>query len=183
MIKINDAILLTFPRSGSTALEKSLLAKCEVVLDKTHIVEESKNKKIITVIRDPLESMTSFIAMTLHYFPDIENSDNWKRMFGDLSWTGIFNEIYDYLILNANLVITYEGLMDNLTETTKLVSDFLNLKMVNPNAEITVGDDNPSAYYLSTSKRSPIYDEAIKKANSLDLTSCYERYNKIKSNI
>lgn len=181
MIEIKDTVLLTFPRSGSSALEKYLLQKSGAKIYKTHRITECSDKRIITIIRDPMDSMTSFIAMTLHYFPNIEGTEQWNQIFGNLSWTGIFNEIYGYLINNADLVIHYDDLMKSPEKVMDILNDYLNINFIDKDAVITLGDDNPAGKYLATSTTSPVYNIAKEKAQNLDMSSCYEKYYILKA--
>jgi hypothetical protein len=162
-----NTILLTAPRSGSNLLENTLEAMSLIRILKTHSCWHTKNKNIITIVRDPLDTITSWAAMRMHYRNGEIKKDLVKH----------YCSIYTFLINNADVILDYNDLIDNPYGPTKNVADYMGIKTFFSTPEIARNSDTPSRRYLVSSTSSDYYKVAQEIFRDTDLSECYRLYN------
>jgi hypothetical protein len=170
MPKIEDHILLTYPRSGSKYLTEIIEQTSGIRLISTHDINKTFNKKIITIIRNPLDTIKSKATM--------------QRNFGqykDLKeYADGYCKTYDHLIINANLIIKYEDLISNNDLLIEFLFDYL--KITNNNIKYSsILKDSKDYNYLVSSKTSSLYESVPMDTINLDLCNKYYQECKDKS--
>jgi hypothetical protein len=159
--------IITYPRSGTHYLQNLILAYSSQEITFSHYPVTEDNF-VITIARDPFDSIQSLVAMKKHYNPETYSENDYKEYYVGL---------YKYLYSNANLVIDYNDLINFPEETTKTICDLLGFKK------------NPSTYKMSANKRSIEYLVSSKTVKEYgeqyfkieDMVDCYDEYHKLLS--
>lgn len=156
-----DYIILTYPRCGSNYLQQLIKQKLRdpsnvndpVEIPKTHLINEVKGKKIITIVRDPYQTMKSLVSLAMT-FPE---SNKFKIESG-----GVFKfpadeyiEFYKYIIKNAELIINYNDLISKPDKVIQYLAKHMSLAVIDVEY-INELVDYPD--HLVSSKTSKVYD-------------------------
>jgi len=166
---MSNIAIVTYPRSGANYLSNLILNNCRQDIKYFHI-PENPDCFIITIARDPFESIHSHVTMRKHYHPDEEYYKKYNNEYKDM---------YNFLYENANLIIKYEDLI-NFPEMVllKICSD-TGLEINQLDIPLPMPVDNKENTYLRSSKTSSEYKNEHFKIE--DIADCYEPYNKLLS--
>lgn len=161
-----NSIILTMPRSGSNLLENTVESMGMFRIGKSHYCWDSRGKNIITVIRNPLDTLTSFAAMRMHY----RGGEIRKDIVAQYCST------YRYLIKNADIILDYEDLVKDPHSVAAFVINSIGKTVFFKSPEIKRNEDIASRKYLVSSGVSDYYSVAKELMLSEDLGECYELY-------
>lgn len=164
---MNQPKIIAYPRSGTHYLQNLILAYSSKEITFSHYLVNEDNF-IITIARDPFDSIQSLVAMSKHYNPETYAENDYIEYYVGL---------YKYLYSNAGLVIDYNDLVDYPVKTTKMICDLLDLKK--NLSEHSVLSDNKDIKYLVSSRTVKEYNEEYFKIE--DMKNCYVEYNKLLS--
>jgi hypothetical protein len=135
---IEDIIIATYPRCGSNFLQNSINNSTGYLISKTH--DEIYDKRVISIIRDPLQSIASSVSMHGVYKQTIKSNGT---IFINVPYNGIdvdnfiikdiyfYKTFYEYLnSLNSKaIILKYEDLINNIDSVVNfLCKDFKILK-------------------------------------------------------
>jgi len=164
---MNPPKIITYPRSGTHYLQNLILAYSSQEIKFSHypVAEDSF---IITIARDPFDSIHSLVAMKKHYNPKTYTEGDYKEYYVGL---------YKYLYKNADLVIDYNNLINFPEETAKMVCDLVGFKKNKSNYKTSA--NKKSIEYLVSSKTVKEYNEQYFKIEEID--DCYDEYHKLLS--
>jgi hypothetical protein len=162
---MNPPKIVSYPRSGTHYLQNLITKYSSQKITFSHFAV-TENRFIITIVRDPFDSIQSLVAMKKHYNPETYAENDYIDYYVDL---------YKYLDRNANLVIDYNDLISFPEETTKMICDLLGFKKT-PSAYNVLGD-NKDIEYLVSSKTVKEYNEEYFKIE--DMSNCYNEYHKL----
>jgi hypothetical protein len=164
---MNQLKIVAYPRSGTHYLQNLILAYSSKKITFSHYAVP-ENSFIMTIVRDPFDSIQSFMAMRKHYNPETYKETDYLEYYVGL---------YKYLDLNANIVIDYNDLISFPEETTKMICDLIGFeKNISDYNRL---DDNKNMEYLVSSKKVKEYDEEYFKIE--EMSNCYNEYNKLLS--
>jgi hypothetical protein len=170
--------LVTFPRSGSHYFDKLVYEKEGIHIEKSHSVDllfdknNNKIRKIITIVRDPKDSITSFISLE-------EQRGRRTLFFQNLRIHQMMSEyvtINNFLYENADYVIDFNDLLIHPDLVIKKIIELLEINKEDYKNFNTTKDEYPKTYILS-SKNLSSYDKNILDNFNMDL--CYFYYNKM----
>jgi hypothetical protein len=164
---MNPTKIITYPRSGTHYLQHLILTYSSKQIKFSHY-PPTENSFIITIARDPFDSIQSHIAMKKHY-----NSKLYLRN----DYIDHYVDLYKYLYRNARVVIDYNDLINFPEEITKMVCELLNLEKVP--SDYKMHGDQKSFEYLVSSKTVKEYNEEYFKIE--DMANCYEEYQNLLS--
>lgn len=172
--------ICTPPRSGSYYLQDRILQHTGVYVKKYHT---AKNNKMITIIRDPVDMVTSKLAMTAFFDKNNETIDEIrnKKLTRDL-------EEYYISLKKVNIdkdfyiIIDYKDLIQYPFKTTLAVSNMMNLPIINKEYVDNLIEKNLERNHLISSKSVPCYEEIKSYVEKLDLSESYNFYNMAISN-
>jgi hypothetical protein len=164
---MNPPKIVAYPRSGTHYLQSLILAHSSKKITFSHYTVP-ENRFIITIARDPFDSIQSFVAMRKHYNPETYTKTDYLDYYVDL---------YKYLDLNASLIIDYNDLINFPEETTKMICDLLGFEKTV--SDYNTLDDNKDIEYLVSSKTVKEYGEEYFKIESM--AECYKEYQKLLS--
>jgi hypothetical protein len=159
--------LITYPRSGKHYLENLILKYSSQEIDSTHYAVFD-NSFIITIARDPFDSIQSHIAMKKHYSPETYLNDEYIEYYVLL---------YKFLNDNASIVIDYNDLISFPKKTTKKVCDLLGFEK-KPLSYEAYGDTKDYKYLVSSKTVKEYKEEHFKKE---DILHCYDSYQNLLS--
>jgi hypothetical protein len=164
---VKEITIVTYPRSGSNYLQNLLFNHSGNHIKFTHKTDNSDHT-IITIARDPFESIHSYVTMRKHYHP---NEGYEKR------YNNEYIEMYNFLYVNANIVINYKDLTQSPIRVVEEISSILKFKKSFNN--FSLPSDNKELSYLLSSKTSHEYKNEHFKIK--DVHDCYDSYKKLLS--
>lgn len=164
---MKQTTIITYPRSGANYLHQLILNHSSVSLLYIHKTD-SIGGTVITVARDPFESIHSHVTMRKHYHPD----EGYNKTYNDR-----YIDTYNFLYNRADIVIDYKDLIESPNKVVEAVCSMLDFKEL-PNNRVQGGDSEDRGYLVS-SKTSPKYKE--KHFSAKDIQDCYEPYKKLLS--
>jgi hypothetical protein len=168
--------LLTYPRSGMHFFDDNLYEIEKIHFTQSHFLEQlfdkNKNKQriIITIARDPINSITSYLAQLGYNYPN----DNKNILIREKITEYVL--MYAFLCEHADYVIDFNDLIKYPKFVIKKILELLKIdknKYIYFNSEIVPRNK----HFLESSKSSPNYKEDI--LDDFDLDLCYYYYNKL----
>jgi hypothetical protein len=126
-----DYIILTFPRSGSNYLQQLIKQKLRdpndidthIEIPKTHLPSEAEGKRIITIIRDPYETMRSYTTLAVS-FPEkypVEGGGQWKFPAQE------YIDFYSYILKSQAIIIDYRDLVSRPNDVLEYLAKEMSL--------------------------------------------------------
>jgi hypothetical protein len=170
----NTPHLLTYPRSGSHYLDRLIYKKANFHIERSHAVNHSFNKnnekikRIVTVARDPKESIISYIALEKHISP--LSSPRLNEMITE------YILLYNFLYEHADYVIDYRDLVDRPDTITEKLLEVLEINEENSHRFLT-NINYDSKNYVQSSKDLEVYKSI--NLDNVNLNLCYFYYNKL----
>jgi hypothetical protein len=129
----NLPFLVTFPRSGSHYFDELAYQKEKIHIEKSHSVDSlfdknnQKQRKIITIVRDPRDSITSYIANEQSSFTSTSEKTKIRIHQIMSEYILINNFLYEY----ADYVIDFNDLILNPDATIKKIINMLEINEEN----------------------------------------------------
>lgn len=164
--------LITYPRSGSHFLVKIFYEKTGIDVGYSHEINNlfdkqgNKIKTAITIARNPIDSVKSYIALERNYNIAIDQN---------LVNHGISQYVllYDFLYNYADYVIDYNDLISQPEAVLDKLIDELQLE---DNGSFKNGIEwkETNSQYLPSSKVVPEYHKIDFNQSNIDI--CYDRY-------
>lgn len=174
-----DLIISTYPRSGVNFLSNLINKNIEINFCYTHKSPINKDNNIVTIIRSPIESISSWVSMGLH-FDYIE--DKYKDTNLDLYLDGAIRKylsFYNYVKSSVDLIIDFNDLIKNPNDEFLKLCNFFNFTINEGITPSQVTDDAENGR-ISTSKNTMFYDIVINRINEYDLEPCNKAFNDVK---
>jgi len=171
--------LVTFPRSGSHYFDELIYKEAGIHIEKSHTINllfdknNNKQRKLITIVRDPVDSITSYSAY--------EQSNAGPRPLFAIE-TRVNQLLTEYILMHnflydhADYVIDFNDLVCHPNDVTKKILSLLNIR---PEDRVffTTSPTEYSEDYLASSKILPSYDKNL--LDKFNFDSCYFYYNRI----
>lgn len=171
--------LVTFPRSGSHYFDELIYKEAGIHIEKSHTLNllfdknNNKQRKLITIVRDPVDSVTSYSAYE-------QSNAGPKPLFAiETRVNQLLTEyilMHNFLYEHADYVIDFNDLVSYPDEVTKKIISLLNIN-AEDYAFFDTGVAKYSDEYLPSSKILSSYDENL--LDKFNFDSCYFYYNKI----
>jgi hypothetical protein len=176
-IKVNESSphLLTYPRSGSHFFEEEFYKKTGQRVSRSHTIvqafdgNKNKLKKIVTIIRDPKDSISSLLTLQKKYGNPVDKHSINQALSDYVLLYQFFIDYADYVIDFNDLVEYPELVINKIMEHLK----------INKKSEFDFDIDenfHPKKYFKS-SQILPYYEEINLDGFNLEL--CYYEYNRI----
>lgn len=167
-----DYSIVTIPRSGSHYLQDRIVQHTGVFLRKSH---ELQNNKMITIIRDPIDFLSSFVAREAVFYR--ESFDNFLSSPSKYCFSDWFTENDIDIVDNFEIIIKYESLINSPFETVKKIADKMSIEIIEDRYKSNLVDQ-PYREYIVSSKNIKEYNKIRKIIKEQDLSRTYEIYNK-----
>jgi hypothetical protein len=168
MAEIKDAKLITYPRSGQN-LFTGLLGQQNYSISRSHEISDFSNQShVITIIRNPVDSVASAIAMVDFYKEFYEQEIGYSLIPSMLKE---YERMYAWLLENATYVISYDDLLHNPKRTVEKFLNDLGLEWGSIEYDLGLTRDNPKNLSLVSSKNVdsyPGYLEYVKTASFVE---------------
>jgi hypothetical protein len=169
--------ICTAPRVGSFYLQDRILQHTGVYVKKYH---SRKDNKMITIVRDPIEMLTSKLAMTVFYDKKNQTMDNIRAGQESTVDLEIYLSSLDKVDVDKDfyIMIDYRDLVENPFETTLAVTNIMDLQVIEQDyKENSIRDYSENSHIVS-SKNVNEYKEIRSYVEKLDLSSLYNFYEK-----
>jgi hypothetical protein len=163
--------LLTYPRSGMHFFDDTLYKIEQIHFPKSHFLDEvfdkdnNKRRLIITIARDPIDSISSFLAL-----------DNNQEEFLITKMMTEYVFMYAFLYEHADYIIDFNDLTTYPEDVIKKILGLLNIDKSNYH-DFAQHDIPKFKKYKPSSKSLPGYNREILDSFNFDL--CYYYYNKL----
>lgn len=184
-------IFITYPRSGVNFITKAIEQQTGYKISYQHSfdiqqwigyrdrpVDESEDY-IINIVRDPKESMASWLSMQYEVNDDSLINNGHKKMLRAKSIPKYINMYRKLLSFNNVIFINYEDFsqIDRLLMHLYKILDIrpLTNEAVNKQS-IDTENSKLGDKYLLSSKENPTYLEVLKTLENYDLSKCYDLY-------
>ena len=172
----HDYSIVTIPRVGSNYFQDRMLQHTGVFIRRYHNLQDNK---MITIVRDPIELMTSELTMRAFYdktIMDKIHTPEWKESVLK-NFNTYLSGIDDMTIVDRfDIVIDYNSLIEFPFETTRTVCDMIGLEIINTEYVDNLRDYTEHKHILS-SKRVDEYQEIKTHIQSMDLSRMYKIYD------
>lgn len=172
-----DLKIVTYPRSGSNFLFHYLKNTTDFNITKTHD-KVFNNKNIITIIRDPFDSISSMITMQ---YKDLEEYTH-NYQFACDARIQQYESFYNYILQNIDFIIDFNDIENKIDKVSNLICKKFDGNKTNKIEEInkfdwfkktaTLEDGN-----IATSKTHQHYDLSRESLRTYSLSKCYKLYN------
>jgi hypothetical protein len=166
--------LLTFPRSGSHFFSDALYEEAQINFTHSHYVEElfdkdnKKQRPLITIARDPIDSISSYLALV-----EYRGSENEFLIPEKLTE---YILMYSFLCENADYVIDFNDLVQHPNAVIKKMLTLLN---INKDKHYLFDRNVIPKYkdFISSSKTLSTYKDNV--LDNVDTDLCYFYYHKL----
>jgi hypothetical protein len=179
--------VVTYPRTGSTYLSWLLGYSFGKQIDKFHLDKPGQFETLpnydctITTIREPVESITSIVAMESMYFRNDQDFDTYTNKTIQFRIEE-YVRFYTLAKNNVTLHFDYNIINSKRKELVEYVAKFTDTKIIN-DGYVDIVKDQPSKGFLRTSKSAQDYDKVLSYVLNHDLSKCLEIHNACKQNV
>lgn len=178
-----NALLTTYPRTGRHILTANLEHSLDMQLESGHDLLITKDHELkITIVRDPVDSITSWVCMELH-FEDISPTKNPQPVdFYIKAAITEFIVFHSYALKNIDIFIKYEDVVDNMDKIINYLSKTYGINKTNELMDHKIVSDL-SRRHIVTSKPYSKYDDVLeevlhsKEHGELGSSKVMEYYN------
>jgi len=169
--------LLTYPRSGSHYFEHLVYAKIGYRFKRSHTIgdvfdkNKIKTKTIITIARNPEESIRSLLTMQKEQGTEVHD-DSIRHTISNYAL------LYQCLYNHADYVIDYNDLIKYPDTIVNKILNFLNIEY-NKDSNFIIEDYKKfnGERWIQSSKKFDSYNEI--KLDNFNIGLCYYEYNKL----
>jgi hypothetical protein len=176
-------LFVTYPRTAVNFMIGAINMQTGVNIKYTHDQFIDKDELLINIVRDPLESIASWISLAI-FRNDHALQHNKLESVVHLIAKNKYINMYNFLLSKKDTVfINYKDIA-NIEKLMIKLCDILELKIIN---ELVIDDVNKknldrsnylNAKYLITSKTRPEYEDIYNKLKDIDFTDLYTLYNR-----
>jgi len=165
--------IVTIPRSGSHYLQDRIEQHTGVYVKRSH---ELQNNKMITVVRDPIDFLSSYVAMDALYYKggSLDHFFSFPERYCFSDW---FTDNDMEIVDNFDIIIKYESLIDSPFETVKKIAEKMSIEVIEDRYKSNIVD-RPYMNHVVSSKNVNGYDTIRQVIEEQDLSRTYEIYNK-----
>lgn len=149
-MSIDNFQVVTYPRSGLNLL-RILLGQQGYAISSSHLFEGiDKDTSILTIVRNPIDSISSYFGMVRTHKEDLEYPGIDKML-------QTYIETYTWLIENYNYAIDYEDLVSNPDSTIEKLLAYFDMPHKDMEYKLDLLKDDPAEKYLVSSKNTEWY--------------------------
>ena len=165
--------IVTIPRTGSHYLQDRIEQHTGVYIKKSHSLQ---NNKMITIIRDPIDFLSSYVAMDALYYKK-GSIDHFLFSPEKYCFSDWFTDNDLEIVDNFDIIVKYESLINSPLETVKKIAEKMSIEVIEDRYKSNV-TDMPYKNHVASSKNFNKYDIIRQIVEKQDLTRTYEIYNK-----
>ena len=163
-------VLATYPRSGQHVLRENIIQRFKINnFVWTHEIEKNLDNKLITIARNPIDSIVSWVAMTNHY----NKNENLLKAIKHAQLE--YNLFYSYILDYVNVIINYNYLNTEMEKIIQYIGKSFNLTPNNDTVILNIKDEKENKHLVS-SKQNLKYDYIYKIVEDIDLSKEFILY-------
>lgn len=178
-----EICLITYPRCGSTYLFNIFTESFKKNIFRSHLYTEAqhrhyeKNNYIVTLLRNPLDAISSIVSLEAFYF---SNENNFEKIIDFTIKDRIKNYETFFSIVPkfSNLILNYEDINLYKNNIVEYVSDESGNKIIKYDYNCFI-EDNSEAKFLKSSQNYDRYEYIKQKVFDSDLTKSFNIYNNL----
>jgi hypothetical protein len=165
--------IVTIPRTGSHYLQDRIEQHTGVYVKRSHYLQ---NNKMITVIRDPVDFLSSYVAMDALYHKggSLDHFFSFPERYCFSDW---FTDNDMDIVDNFDIIIKYESLINLPFETVTRIAEKMSIEVIENRYKNNVVDQ-PYNNHIVSSKNIKGYEKIRQIIEEQDLSRAYEIYNK-----
>ena len=172
---MTNLIITCYPRSGSTFLDFYFQLRFGKSIARDHIYRKKKNYDIIGIVRDPVKSISSCIAMQEYYYEDyIVDEQTIEKEIAE------YAEACRFLINKASIIIECDRLSANPENEMQRISNRFNMDIVSEEQYQINLVENSDWSFLPSSEGLPRHAEIGDMLSKHDMSECYRLYEVLK---
>lgn len=173
--------IYTFQRSGSHFLEFCLKESTDLFVTKSHpIADDKPPRPVITIVRDPMESISSILSIKYKFNKDLLTKKILSKPCLDVDSINQFIYSYELIMKKAKIYIKYNDL-SKINLVTKAIAENLGSQwypLDTPELQYQeYGKNNIMDWKFNSSRLSDNYQDIYDRLSSYDLSECYRLYN------
>jgi len=168
--------IVTIPRTGSHYLQDRIEQHTGVYVKRSH---ELQNNKMITVIRDPIDFLSSYVAMDALYYKG-GSLDHFFSFPSSYCFSDWFTDNDMDIVDNFDIIVKYESLINLPFETVTKIAEKMSIEVIENRYKNNVVD-KPYRNHVVSSKNIKGYEKIRQIIEEQDLSRAYEIYNKFLS--
>jgi hypothetical protein len=163
-------VLATYPRSGQHLLRENIIQRFKINnFIWTHEIEKNLKNKLITIARNPTDSIVSWVAMNNYY----NKNENLLKAIKNAQLE--YNLFYSYILNYVNVVINYDYLNTEMEKIIQYIGKSFNLMPNNDTVILNIKDEKENKHLVS-SKQNLKYDSIYKIVEDTDLSKEFILY-------
>ena len=174
-----DYSIVTLPRVGSNYLQDRILQHTGLFVERFHTFQDNK---MITIARDPVEFLTSEVAMS--YFYDTSSTTLDKLVNNNLRslWLNDYSKYFTgtddmTMIDRFDIIIDYDRLINFPVETIKSLANHMSIDIISEDYESGRLKDYTEHGHIISSKKVKEYEMIRKYVEDTDLSKLYDIYH------
>ena len=173
--KLNP-IIVSYPRSGQSYVKYAFTLSFLKSFKSSHLnkpgeIDDLKNYDyVIMLTRNPLDSISSMVAMEMEFFPHYDLKETVEKRIKE------YIKFYSIALNKIDLFIDFEDIANNFNKVINYVSVHSGYPILNNEITDYVNDDNKTNF-LKSSKKSKNYEKVFDFVKSYDLNQCSSLYN------
>ena len=169
--------ICTIPRVGSFYLQDRILQHTGIHVKKYH---SFKDNKMITIVRDPIDTLASKLAMTAAYDKNNETLNQIRNSKDNTVDLDIYIDMLSKVAASEHtfIIIDYDDLVNSPFETTLVLADIMNLPIITKDYKEGSIREYPENSHILSSKKVAEYQEIRSYVEGLDLSLLYDFHNK-----
>jgi hypothetical protein len=169
-------LFISYPRTGVNFITTAIEQQTGVKIPYQHTID-TKESKLLNIVRDPKESIVSW--MTMQYFLDdpILHNNSHNKIIKNFAIPK-YVKMYDFLLKNDVVFINYKD-YDKIDVLLLKLYEILDISPTkNAILHEEIDKQNSSLKdYLITSKNQDRYQEIKEDIEHIELDTCYQYYD------
>ena len=169
-------IIISFPRSGKSYLQMNLSLAFRKNFDFSHLnkpeqINELNNYDyLIALVRNPIDSISSIVAMELEFNNNLKIDDLINKRITE------YIKFYSFALKNADTFIDFNSIVNDINKVIEYVSLVTNNDILNNQTANNVITDFIMFNFLKTSKETEKYKNITFAVKNKDLNECLKLY-------
>lgn len=171
------SIIISYPRSGKSYLQMILILAFGKQFDFSHLnktgqINELDNyDHLISLVRNPIDSISSIVAMELEFNKNLEIDYLINNRIKE------YVNIYSFSLKNANTFIDFKDIVNSPIKVIKHISAVTNYPILNNDPKDFIVD-RPNEKFLKSSRKTKKYKEIVLAVSNKNLDECINLYQK-----
>jgi hypothetical protein len=190
-----NIVISTYPRSGKNFFVDLFKIKTDVTIPSTHLNGHDEKEHVgylndfehvVTILREPVSSISSLIAMesithSVNYFDDLDKTEMYAQYMVDKKIEDYLN-FYKQVKQNSTIIIDFNLFISKFDYVIDSVIDITNTPLC-PTTRDFSDLDIRNTTFPRTSKNEIAYTKILNCVSEQDLNTCFKEFNDAKNYI